>query len=189
MYAKRRKQLLTMLEQYSVTVLMAGKAPYSIGDAKYPFQVNRSFYYYTGLDRENLVLVLVKLDENTTKEMLFIEPYDELLAKWVGGRIRPKQAREISGIEDIRYLDSLLPSIGTEMNFNGRAVDFVLCGDLTKQELDQPNATVDLFNKIKEYQPQAVCTNIYDKICLMRMVKDEKEIELIKKAIEVTQEG
>lgn len=189
MYKKRREQLLTMLDQYSITVLMAGKAPYSIGDAKYPFEVNRSFYYYTGLDKENLVLVLVKLDENTTKEILFIESYDEVLAKWVGGRIRSKQAKEISGIEDVRYLDTLLQSIGTYLNYHGKAIDFILCGDLTKQELDQPNATVDLFNKIKKLQPQVECTNIYDKICSMRVIKDEHEIELIKKAIDVTQEG
>ena len=43
MYAKRREQLLEMLEQYSITVLMAGRAPYSVGDSKYPFEVNRSF--------------------------------------------------------------------------------------------------------------------------------------------------
>ncbi|MGI6608012.1 MAG: aminopeptidase P family protein [Erysipelotrichaceae bacterium] len=189
MYAKRREQLLSMSEQYSITVLMAGKAPYSVGDGKYPFQVNRSFYYYTGLDKENMVLVLVKLDENTTKEILFIEPYDELLAKWVGGRIRPKQAKEISGIKDIRYLDSLMSAIGSYLNPYGKKVDFILCGDLTKQEIDQPNDTVDFFNRIKEYQPQVVCTNIYDKICSMRMIKDENEIELIKKAIDVTQEG
>ncbi len=189
MYAKRREQLLKMLEQYSITVLMSGKAPYSVGDSKYPFEVNRSFYYYTGLDRENLVLVLVKLDENTTKEMLFIEPYDELLAKWVGGRIRPKQAKEISGIEDIRYLDTLMSSIGTLLNYHGKVADFILCGDLSKQQLDQPDETIDLFNKIREYQPQIVCTNIYDKICSMRMIKDEYEIEMIKNAIDVTREG
>ncbi|NLZ75900.1 MAG: M24 family metallopeptidase [Erysipelotrichia bacterium] len=189
MYKKRREQLLTMLDQYSITVLMAGKAPYSIGDAKYPFEVNRSFYYYTGLDKENLVLVLVKLDENTTKEILFIESYDEVLAKWVGGRIRPNQAKEISGIEDVRYLDTLLQSIGTYLNYNGKVIDFILCGDLTKQELEQPNATVDLFNKIKKLQPQVEFTNIYDKICSMRAIKDNHEIELIKKAIDVTQEG
>ncbi len=189
MYAKRREQLLEMLEQYSITVLMAGRAFYSVGDSKFPFEVNRSFYYYTGLDRENLILVLVKLDENTTKEILFIEPYDELLAKWVGGRIRPKQAKEISGIEDIRYLEDLMPTLGSFLNYYGKLVDFVLCGDLSKQELGQPNDTADLFNKIKELQPQVVYTNIYDKICAMRMIKDEHEIEMIKNAIDVTQEG
>ena len=52
MYVKRRKKLLEMLEQYSVTVLMAGKAPYSIGDAKYPFQVDRSFIITLGWIRK-----------------------------------------------------------------------------------------------------------------------------------------
>ena len=84
MYVKRRKKLLEMLEQYSVTVLMAGKAPYSIGDAKYPFQVDRSFYYYTGLDKENLVLVLVKLDENTTKKYYLL---NHMMNCWLNGLV------------------------------------------------------------------------------------------------------
>ncbi len=189
MYVKRREKLVKMLPQYSITVLTAGKAPYSVGDSKYPFEVNRSFYYYTGLDKENMVLLLVKLDENTIDEILFIEPYDEVLAKWVGGRIRAKQASEISGIKNVRYLENLKSSLATYLNYHGRVADFVLCADISKQELNQPNEIVDLFNKIKKLQPQVEIINIYDKIALMRTVKDDHEVELIQKAIDVTQEG
>ena len=76
-YKLRREKLLEMLPEYSITVMYSGVAPYSIGDEKYPFKVDRSFYYFTGIERENLYLVLIKLSAAKSSEMLFIEPFDE----------------------------------------------------------------------------------------------------------------
>ena len=87
-YKLRREKLLEMLPEYSITVMYSGVAPYSIGDEKYPFKVDRSFYYFTGIERENLYLVLIKLSAAKSSEMLFIEPFDEkmtveyLKGKW-----------------------------------------------------------------------------------------------------------
>ena len=66
-------------------MVCSGKAPYKVGDEKYDFSVDRSFYYLTGLDKENMVLAIIKV-EGRVSEYLFIERYDEELAKWVGGR-------------------------------------------------------------------------------------------------------
>ncbi|UKI50540.1 MAG: aminopeptidase P N-terminal domain-containing protein [Clostridium sp.] len=37
---------------------------------------------------------------------LFIEPYDEYKAKWVGRGLFKEEATELSGIKDVRYLNS-----------------------------------------------------------------------------------
>ncbi len=188
MYQERRKALFELLPNYSITVLLAGKAPYSIGDEKYPFKVNRSFYYLTGLNNEGLALMIVKMDERMD-EILFIEPYDERMAKWVGGRIKGQQAREISGVQDVRNVESLKDTIGSYLNSYGKCASFVLCGDTTKQEIDQPNDTVDLFNEIRAKQPDVEVLNIFADLADLRSVKDEKEIAMMKKAIAITNSG
>ena len=188
MYQERRQRLLESLPEYSITVMMAGKAPYTVGDEKYPFYVNRSFYYYTGLDRENLVLMLVKLP-NRTHEALFIEPFDPQMAKWVGGRITPEEAREISGVQDIRYLESMESFLGSYLNSMGKYHAFTLCGELSKQELDQPSALADLFNRIRLQQPDVQIKNIFENTTRMRLVKEQAELDLMKKAIDVTNDG
>ena len=72
-------------------------SPMRSADEEYEFSVDRNFYYYTGIDREHMILVLKKLKEGTMAEELYIEPFDEVMAKWVGARMRENEAREISG--------------------------------------------------------------------------------------------
>ena len=188
MYRERREQLLTSLPDYSITILMSGQVKYNIGDEVYPFDVDRSFYYYTGLTRENLVLMLVKLP-NTTKEILFIEPYDPLMAKWVGAKILPEEARAISGIEDVRYVADLEDAISMYINNWGKFHPFTLCGELSKQSLDQPWPVSELFNKVRTQQPDVIIKNICENTARMRMVKSDDEIAKMSKAIAVTNSG
>ena len=81
-YRNRRKKLMEDLEDGSMALLFSGKAPVRSADEAYPFVVNRSFYYMTGIDRENMTLLLIKEDDEVNS-LLFIEPYDPVMARWV----------------------------------------------------------------------------------------------------------
>jgi len=188
MYQERREKFIESLPENSLTVLFAGKAPYAVGDEKYPFEVDRSFYYFTGLDKEGLALLIVKIGEKS-HEILFIEPFDEVQAKWIGGRIRAAEASEISGIQDVETVDQLEATIGSYLLSYGRKEDLILCGDLNKQELDQPNLTVDLFNKLRSQMPGTLVLNIYPEIVALRMNKSAAEITKLRKALAVTKSG
>ncbi len=188
MYKERRSRLLEALPEYSLSVLYSGEAPYAIGDEKYPFKVDRSFYYYTGLDRENMTLVLVKLPGGCS-ETLFIEPFDPQMAKWVGGKLLPKEAEEISGVEDVRFVESLKQYISTIINRYGSTHEFRLYGDLNRQQLTQPLPVVDLLNELKSAHPDVTICNLFEHTTRMRMVKSEEEIALMKQAIEITRQG
>ncbi|MDO4378207.1 MAG: Xaa-Pro aminopeptidase [Erysipelotrichia bacterium] len=188
-YELRRQKLMELLPDYSIAVLYSGVAPYSIGDEKYPFKVERSFHYFTGLTEENMYLVLVKLSEEDSRVLLFIEPYDETMAKWIGGRILPQQASEISKIKNVCYVDELEDTLFRYINSYGKLQQFILCGDLSKQELSQQNKVADLFNKLKGQMPDLSIMNIFHEICSLRMNKDAEEIALMRQAIAVTKEG
>ena len=188
MYQERREKLLATLPEYSITILMSGKAAYNIGDERDPFDVDRSFFYYTGLDNENLVLMFVKT-ARMNQTILFIEPFDPVQAKWVGGKILADEAREISGIKDVRYVDSLKDTIAMYINHYGTLNQFTLCGELSKQEYDQPWPVADLFNEIRRYNPDVQIRNIAANTTRMRLVKDADEIEKMRKAISVTNAG
>ena len=188
MFKERRERLTEQLPQYSVTVLYSGKAPHSIGDEVYPFKVDRSFYYYTGLKEQNFTLLIFK-NPKTVQEILFIEPFDPIMAKWVGAKMLPEEAKEISGIKDVRYVEEIDETISSLVSNYGKFDTVTLCGELSKMELDQSWPVSDLFNKIREKHPDVAVKNIAAITARMRMVKDEEEIRLMKKAISVTNEG
>ncbi len=118
-YAARRAKLMEGMKAPSIAVIYSGTAPMRSADEEYEFSVDRNFYYYTGIDREHMILVLKKLKEGTMAEELYIEPFDEVMAKWVGARMRENEAREISGIEKICYLEAF------DGNFNSLIESYI----------------------------------------------------------------
>lgn len=188
MFKERRESLLKTLPDYSVTVLYSGKPQHSIGDEIYPFKVDRSFFYFTGIDASNMSLVLFKLP-TASQQILFIEPFDPVMAKWVGAKMLPEEATQISGITDIRYVDALEDTLSRLISNYGKFSPITLCGELSKMELHQNWPVTDLFNMLKTQHPDVVVRNICANTARLRMVKDEEEISQMKKAIHVTNEG
>ena len=84
----RREALLSDKSAPCMICIFSGSAPMRSLDEAYPFCVDRNFYYLTGIERENMILVLRKTYSGSVVETLYIEPYDEVMAKWVGARMR-----------------------------------------------------------------------------------------------------
>ena len=127
MFKERRERLLKTLPEYSITVLYSGKPQHSIGYEIYPFKVDRSFFYFTGIDASNMSLVLFKLPSGS-QQILFIEPFDPVMAKWVGAKMLPEEATSISGIKDIRYVDALEDTLSRLISNYGKFSPVTLCG-------------------------------------------------------------
>ena len=103
-YSKNRLKLFNKLDESSVVVLFAGKAPQKRGDEDYPFSPDRNFYYITGLDKQNQFIMLSKINQET-KSTLYIERDNGNLAKWVGANITIDEIKLISDFDEIKYID------------------------------------------------------------------------------------
>ena len=188
MYKERRERLRQQMPEYSITVMFSGRPVHGDGDEFYPFKVNRTFYYFTGIDRDNMTLVMFKRPDQV-QEILFIEPFDPVMAKWVGAKMLPEEATEISGVADVRFVDELENTLNSFISNYGKFETITLCGELSKMELHQKLWVSELFNTIKQAYPDVVVKNIAANTARLRMVKDEEEIKLMKKAIAVTNNG
>lgn len=186
MYQKRRELLAASLPENALLFVLSGKAPYSVGDEQYPFSVDRHFYYLTGLDRENMMYVLVK-KKGKAQHMLVIERYDEAMAKWVGGKILPKKARQISGIEQIVMEDEKWQRIHFLMQYVLDALPSVpVYLDLKKQEVDQKRESHLFLEELMKKYPNIQIHDASYYLTKLRLVKDEFEVNQLKKAISVT---
>ena len=75
MFKTRREKLAAMLPDNALAFVFSGKNVYSVGDEMYPFAIDRNFFYLTGIDRSDMVYILVKT-KGVAKDMLAIEPFD-----------------------------------------------------------------------------------------------------------------
>ncbi len=184
-FVHNRKKLMEGVEDNSILVLFAGEAPHKSADEHYDFAPNKNFYYLTGIEREKIILVITKLN-GAVEEKLFIEKSDPVLAKWVGERIKPEEAREVSGIEKIEYLDDFQRFFGYTMY---RPYENLYL-DLEREAMGSPMTIPQNFanDVIKKY-PYMRVKNIYGAIENLRMLKAPEEIEKMKKAIGITYDG
>lgn len=182
-FINNRDRLLENLEDNSLVVLFAGKAPKKTADEKYAFTPNRNFYYLTGIDEENPILMLSKID-GATEETIFIKRPDLELEKWVGKSIREDEARGVTGIDKVQFLDELDASLHQKLN-GGKIETLYL--DLERDSFDQMITVPQKFAKeIVEKYPQVRIKNIYHQIAELRMIKNPEEVEEMRKAIDIT---
>lgn len=185
-FSTNRNRLYDKLEQNGLLVLFAGKAPQKTADEAYKFVPNRHFYYITGIDQQNVIFLAHKTS-NRIDEYLFIEKSDPVLEKWVGKSITIEEAREVSGIKSIHYLDQF-ESFITNRLFATATVNLYL--DLERRELDTaPTKSQQFAKRMLDNYPYLQIKNVYPDISELRLYKTPEEIVKIKKAIEITHKG
>jgi Xaa-Pro aminopeptidase len=185
-YTKNRYRLFEKLEDHSLLVLFAGKAPQKSADEAYTFVPNRNFYYLTGMDEPNIIFLAYKTN-NKVEEYLFIEKSDPVLEKWIGKSISNEEATEVSGIGNIQFIDQFESFLSRTL-FTSSLANIYL--DLERRELDQITTITQQFaSKIQANYPFLQMKNVYPEICEQRVYKTREEIELIKKAIDITYQG
>ena len=179
----RRQKLIEPLTGPCSVCIFSGNAPMRSADEAYPFSVDRNFYYLTGIDRENMILVLTKSWDGKISERIYIEPYDELLAKWVGGRMKAAEVTEISGIAMVSDCNEFADQM-TDLLERSRGLGaYHMYLDLWHYVRQQAETQAHRFAAwLKPRYPSMVISDLYGELSAMRAVKDEQELELMRKA-------
>lgn len=182
-FTERRKAIMEGKAPCTMVVIYSGKAPMRSADEEYDFAVDRNFYYLTGIDRENMILVLKKGGDGIVREELYIERFDEVMAKWVGARMLPEEAREISGIDQICYLEEWAEKLNGFMNQTRGFGETRVYLDLWKYKESQSHTEAHLCAAmLREKYPSAAIYDIYVDMAKKRMIKSSDEVELLRKA-------
>ena len=181
----RNKVFKRMLDN-SVLILFAGHAPYKRGDAKYEFSPDRNFYYVTGIDRENQIIMFLKT-ESARSATLYIERDNGYLAKWVGANMTEDEARLESGIEEISYLDKFYGDLSDTVFKNNIKHIYI---DLENREWDAAESeSLKFANEFRKKYPAVDMIDAYPFFADLRMIKEPYELDLMRKAVKITTDG
>ena len=187
LYTQRRQALLETLECPCALIVFSGSAPMKSLDASYAFEVDRNFFYLTGIQRENMILVLKKSHTGQYSEALYIEPYDEVLAKWVGARMRNAEATEISGVEQVFSVEDFDAHLNSLVQRSRGLGKLHIWLDLWRHHKDQADTPAHvLAAKLQQRYPAVVVDDYFGLIAPMRACKDEKELAFMRQAQEDT---
>lgn len=112
-FARRRERLLAEAGSGSMIIMASGRESLRNGDSHYPFRQNSDFWYLTGFNEPEAVLVIIP-DRSEGEQLMFLRERDPERARWDGPRLGLDGARDQLGMDDafpIEDLDEILPGL------------------------------------------------------------------------------
>lgn len=185
LFEKNRAKLAKLLPSKAVAIISAADLMPKNSDQKFTFRQYSNFYYLTGIEQTNCILILLSdWIEHENKEILFIEQTSQHDSLWTGTKLSKEQAKALSGIDQIYWIDELdlvlqriLPNIQTVyLTPEQPAIDYA-----TLQ-----TANYRLLNKIKGLYPLHHYEDGNVLLAKLRQIKEPEEIEQIRQAISIS---
>ncbi len=186
-FIENRKKFAQKMEDYSTAVFFSGKAQRESADQEYGFSVDRNFFYLTGIDMENMVLLISKIAGKTT-EVLYIPPVDEYYEKWFGILMRKEEAKEVSGIESIQDRNNFMDEFAKRLSSADRPDNVYVFSYIADKDEPYDNYR-SLAHWIRNQYPAVNIKSSLDIVSELRGSKTEEEVNEIKTAIVYTKEA
>ena len=185
-HASRRSLYRELLEDNSIGFVFSGEEKEDRGDQMFPFTPYANFYYLTGFDQPKAVFVASKI-HGVYKETLFIDHPDEMKARWQGISYDKDTVKSETGIQQVEYLERF----EEKLPFFGRrnAIEHLYVDIANWEEGFTQNPAQKFTRKVLDCYPYLKVHNTFGDLALMRQVKTKEEIDLHRKACEITTEG
>lgn len=107
-FIENRKRFTEKMEKNSIAIFNSNDELPLNGDALYKFKQNSDLFWLTGIIQEDSMVILFpdNPDPKFREVLVLVRPI-ELKEKWDGKRLRGEEARKISGIKTIVWLEGI----------------------------------------------------------------------------------
>ncbi|UNK62088.1 Xaa-Pro aminopeptidase [Buttiauxella ferragutiae] len=187
-FLRRRQALLAKMAPASAALIFAAPEVTRSADSEYPYRQNSDFWYFTGFNEPEAVLVLIKSDETHNHSVLFNRLRDKTAEIWFGRRLGQEAAPEKLGVD--RAL--AFSEIGEQLHqlLNGLDVVYHAQGEYAWAD----TIVFAALDKLRRGSRQnltapATLTDWRPWVHEQRLFKSEEEIALMRRAGEITALG
>ena len=187
LFINNRASLAAKLPPKSIAVFTANEAMPRNGDQFFPFRQQSDFFYLTGINEENAFLIIAPdYPDESLREVLFIEPYDEMKATWQGEMLDAQHATELSGIKTVKGSDTFY-SVLNDIAYSGYGdTIFLNSYEYPKYECNVETIQQRFLKKVKGMYPMHQYGRTAPILNAMRMVKSDEEIKITQQACDIT---
>lgn len=104
----RRARVMQRLSPESILILWSAPVKVYSNDVNYEYRQDSNFYYLTGIDQPESILVLMPGNQER-KEILFVSPRDPSHEHWEGPTLSRSEATDRSGINNVHLTTQFEP--------------------------------------------------------------------------------
>jgi Xaa-Pro aminopeptidase len=186
LFVQNRERFIKLMKRNSIAIIVSNDEVPSNGDALYRFKQNSDLYWLTGVEQEDSMVILFPDNPDPKyREVLVLVRPNELKEKWDGKRWRANEAKEMSGIKTVVWLDTLDALLQTWIHL----ADTIY---LDSNENDRKASLLKTrdYRFIEDMKSRFPLHN-YDRAAKLlkelRGIKTSLEIEVVQQAIDITE--
>lgn len=185
LFCKNRAKLEKKLKPDSLAIIHSSDEMPRNGDQNFPFRQNSDMFYLTGLDQEKCILTLYpNHPDEKLREIAFITETNDHMVTWYGHKYSLEQAAVISGIKTVKWLSQFESTV---RDFMSRAEFVYLNVEENAQFATEiESKTLRFVKQLKESYPLHNYQRLAPILMELRLIKEPQEIELLKKACDIT---
>lgn len=185
LFTKNRERFIKAMLPNSIAIFVSNDEWPMNGDALHAYKQNSDLYWLTGVMQEDSMVILFpdNPDPKFRQVLVLVRP-NELKEKWDGKRLRANEAREISGIQTIVWLDSIEALLQTWVHLSDHIY-------LSSNENDRKASSIRsrdyrFIDEMKEKYPLHSFQRAAKIMRELRAIKTADEVELMQKAMDIT---
>ena len=187
-FRAHRDALRALLPTGSLVVVYAADVLPTNGDGTLRLVPAADLFYLTGIEQEESVLVLAPdAADPASREMLFVRQPSETLAIWEGRKLSKDDATAISGVAKVRWLSDLPAALHGLMCESERVL--LNANEHERASLDVEPRDTRLARQLIARYPLHRFERLAPLMRRLRAVKSPAEVDLIRKAIDITDAG
>jgi Xaa-Pro aminopeptidase len=188
LFRLNRANLTKLLPPNSLAAVNANDVLPLNGDAVLPLLQNSDFFYLTGIEQEeSLLLLYPDAHDEKQREILFLRQPNPLLETWEGHKLTREEAREISGVERVEWLADL-PSLFHRLMCECSQV-WLNSNEHKRAQVIVQSRDARFIADVQERYPLHDYRRLAPLLHRLRAVKSDLEIALLRKACDITEAG
>jgi len=188
LFELNRQNFTKKLQKNSIALFQSNDEFPRSGDQNFNFKQNPDLFYLSGIDQEQSILILFPDCPNPLyKEVLFLRQTNEHIAVWEGHKLSIQEARKVSGIHNIYWLDEFWNILHSIINY--AEYIYLNTNENDRYAHEVPYRDIRFIEKIKSLYPLHRYERAAPLLRDLRPVKSEIEIELTKKACSITRDA
>ena len=188
LFVKNRAKFVNEMLPNSLAVFNSNDIFSTGADSTLTFHQHRNIFYLSGVDQEESILVLnPNATQDANKEILFLKETNDHIAIWEGAKLNKDQAKCVSGIQTIYWIDEFERVFSNLMS----DVDIVYFSNNNhyRKAVEMQTREDRFLVWLKSNYSSHKIVNNFPIMEKLRGVKESEEIDLIKKACNITAKG
>jgi Xaa-Pro aminopeptidase len=188
LFTNNRKNFVSRIKPASVAIFYANDEFPMSGDQTYFFKQNPDFFYLSGIDQEQSILLLFPDCPNPLyKEVLFLRQTNEHIAVWEGHKYTKEEARQASGIESIYWLSEFENILHSIVNYADNI--YINTNENDRYVFSVPYRDLRMLEQLRVKYPLHHYERSAQVLRGLRAVKSQPEIDLTQKACAITRDA